>query len=92
MEIKELDIVILTESRITNHFETGESISLQPGQVGTVVMELGNNMFEVEFAGKDGIPYAMETLAADQLFVFHQEPLKVTSTYGQSFSPEVEVK
>jgi len=75
MEIKEFDIVILNESRITNHFETGEPIYLQPGQVGTVVMELGNNMFEVEFAGKDGIPYAMETLAVGQLLAFHQEPL-----------------
>ena len=77
MEIKELDIVVLTETLITKQFETGEAILLQQGQVGTVVMELGDNRFEVEFAGRDGIPYAMETLSAAQLFVLHQEPLPV---------------
>ncbi len=82
MQIKELDIVVLTETRITKHFETGEVILLQQGQVGTVVMELGNNMFEVEFAGRDGIPYAMETLALQQLIVLHQQPFVAQNETG----------
>jgi superfamily II DNA/RNA helicase len=77
MEIKELDIVILTEGRLTKHFETDEPIYLQPGQVGTVVMELSNQMFEVEFADQDGIPYAMETVPAKHLLIFHQKPVPV---------------
>ncbi|WP_212720091.1 MULTISPECIES: DUF4926 domain-containing protein [unclassified Synechocystis] len=56
MKIKDLDVVIFTESRITKHFEMGEPIYLQPGQVGTMVMEFSDRMFEVEFADQDGIP------------------------------------
>ena len=85
MEIKELDSVVLTETLITKHFETNEPILLQQGQVGTVVMELGKNMFEVEFADRDGIPYAMETLSANQLLVLHQEPLSTMPQAG--FTP-----
>nr|WP_223343196.1 DUF4926 domain-containing protein [Synechocystis sp. PCC 7339] len=48
---------------------------LQQGQVGTVVMELGKDMFEIEFSDREGIPYAMETLASNQLLVLHQEPI-----------------
>ncbi|MBE9194086.1 DUF4926 domain-containing protein [Synechocystis sp. LEGE 06083] len=75
MKIKDLDVVILTEGRITKNFETGEPIYLQPGQVGTVVMELDDQTFEVEFADQHGIPYAMETVPADQLLIFHQNPI-----------------
>lgn len=75
MKIKELDNVILTETLITKHFETNEPILLQQGQIGTVVMELGKNMFEVEFADGEGIPYAMETLSDQQLLVICNTPL-----------------
>jgi hypothetical protein len=75
MKIQELDNVILTETLITKHFKTDEPILLQQGQIGTVVMELGKNMFEVEFADSDGIPYAMETLSEKQLLVTYNSPL-----------------
>ncbi len=75
MKIQELDNVILTETLITKHFATDEPILLQQGQIGTVVMELGKNMFEVEFADREGIPYAMETLSEKQLLVTRNSPL-----------------
>jgi len=75
MKIQELDNVILTETLITKHFETDEPILLQQGQIGTVVMELGKNMFEVEFADREGISYAMETLSEKQLLVTRNSPL-----------------
>jgi hypothetical protein len=75
MKLQALEIVILTETYPTKHFETGEPIILQQGQVGTIVMELGEGVFEVEFADQEGIPYTIETLSAKQLRVLHHEPL-----------------
>nr|WP_293102146.1 DUF4926 domain-containing protein [Okeania sp. SIO2F4] len=45
--LKELDIVALTEDRQAKHFETEKPITLYKGQVGTIVMEYDNNVFEV---------------------------------------------
>ncbi|WP_293166232.1 hypothetical protein [Okeania sp. SIO2C9] len=38
-EFQELDIAALTEDRQKTHFETGKSIILYRGQVGTIVGE-----------------------------------------------------
>ena len=75
VQIKELDIVALTENITAKQFETGEPLHLQQGQVGTVVIELGDNYFEVEFADRDGIPYAIEALTNRQLLVLHHQPI-----------------
>lgn len=72
-KIKELDIVALTENIETTHYETGEPIILYKGQIGTVVMEFDGNVFEVEFANKDGTTYAMETLQNEKLMLLHYE-------------------
>lgn len=37
------------------------------GQLGTIVMCLAQNVFEVEFAGEDGVAIAILTLEASQL-------------------------
>lgn len=74
-KLKDLDIIALTEDIFTNHFETGEPITLYKGQVGTIVMDYDGQAFEVEFANNDGTTYAMETLLANQFMQLHYELL-----------------
>ncbi|WP_202219289.1 DUF4926 domain-containing protein [Okeania sp. KiyG1] len=78
-QLQELDIVALTEDRQTTHFETGEPITLYKGQVGTIVMEYDNNVFEVDFSDNDGRTYAMETLPGDRLIQLHYELVEVVA-------------
>ena len=73
---KELALVALTEDRQTNHFETGEPITLYKGQVGTIVMEYDGKVFEVDFSNNNGTSYAMETIPANQLMILHYELVK----------------
>ncbi|MEB3341091.1 DUF4926 domain-containing protein [Okeania sp.] len=47
---KELDIVALTQDRQTTQFEKEASIILFKRQVGTIVMEYDDQVFEVEFS------------------------------------------
>ncbi|MGK7946866.1 MAG: DUF4926 domain-containing protein [Microcystaceae cyanobacterium] len=72
-KFQDLDIVALTEDRQTTHFETGETITLYKGQVGTIVMEYDGQVFEVEFSNNDGTTYAMETIPTHQLMLLHYE-------------------
>ena len=46
---------------------------LRRGQVGTVVEELGQEIFEVEFSDNDGRAYATAALRAEQLLILHHE-------------------
>ncbi len=78
-QLQELDIVALTEDRQTTHFETGEPITLYKGQVGTIVMEYDNNVFEVDFSDNDGTTYAMETIPGDRLIRLHYELVEVVA-------------
>ena len=78
-KLQELDIVALTEDRQTTHFETGEPITLYKGQVGTIVMEYDNNVFEVDFSDNDGTTYAMETIPGDRLIRLHYELVEVVA-------------
>ena len=50
------------------------ALLLRRGQVGTVVMAYDGTAFEVEFAGKDGRPYALLPIAGKKLIVLHEEP------------------
>ena len=65
--IKLLDVVALT----VNLPERG----LVRGQVGTVVEELAQEVFEVEFSDNDGRTYTSLPLKADQLMVLHHDPV-----------------
>jgi hypothetical protein len=58
-----LDVIALLEDRP----EEG----LYRGQVGTVVEQFKNDMFEVEFSDDEGQTYAVLTLPAHQLMVLH---------------------
>ena len=64
-----LDVVALTEDLPDR--------GLRRGQVGTVVEELGPDVFEVEFCDNRGRTYAMSALRADQMIVLHYQPVKV---------------
>ncbi|MGB0561216.1 MAG: DUF4926 domain-containing protein [Spirulinaceae cyanobacterium] len=73
---QDLDLVALTKDHPTTHFETGQPIHLPKGQVGTVVMEYGDEAVEVEFVNNDGITFAMETLSLDAVMLLHYELLQ----------------
>ena len=62
-EIKDLDVVALLDDI--------PSEGLIRGEVGTVVMDLADDHFLVEFSNRHGETYAMPTVHADQLLVLH---------------------
>ncbi len=45
------------------------------GQVGTVVEELAEGVFEIEFSDDSGKTYAMLPLKKDQILVLHHAPV-----------------
>lgn len=45
------------------------------GQVGTVVEQLDNGMFEVEFSDDEGRTYAELAIGSDVLLVLHHRPV-----------------
>jgi len=47
--------------------------NLLMGQVGTIVENLADNVFEVEFANNKGETIAMASVAADNLLLLHYE-------------------
>lgn len=71
-QMKDLDVVALTESFLATHYETGKPITLQRGQVGTVVMTFDGTVFEVEFSHK-GAAFAIETIPAEKLLLLRHE-------------------
>ena len=50
---------------------------LRRGQVGTVVEQLGPDVFELEFSDNQGRTYATAALRPDQMIVLHYRPIKV---------------
>jgi hypothetical protein len=68
------DVVVLLEDTRTKHFETGQPLMLRRGPVGTVVMTYNGSVFEVEFAGRDGRPYALLSVAAEKLMLLKDTP------------------
>ena len=64
-----LDVVALTE-------DLGEK-GLRRGQVGTVVEQLADSVYEVEFSDDHGRAYALVPLRAEQMMVLHYQPLRV---------------
>ena len=65
MKIKVLDVVALL------HDQPDKKIL--KGQVGTVVEQLDENVFEVEFVNTKGETIALEEIHADNLFLLHFE-------------------
>ncbi len=58
-EIKVLDVVALVEDLASE--------DLRRGEVGTVVEEWKDGVFEVEFSGNSGKPYAFAALRPEQI-------------------------
>ena len=48
---------------------------LRRGQVGTIVEQLGEGVFEVEFSDNNGHTYATLGVKAENLLVLHYEPI-----------------
>jgi hypothetical protein len=69
------DVVALLDDVTAKHFETGQPLLLRRGQIGTVVMTYDGSAFDVEFAGRDGRPYALLPVPAGKLIVLHESPL-----------------
>ena len=68
-QIKLLDVVAL----LADLPERG----LVQGQVGTVVEELADGVFEVEFCDDQGKTYAQCALKVEQLMVLYYQPQRV---------------
>lgn len=68
-QIKLLDVVAL----LTDLSDRG----LVQGQVGTVVEELADGVFEVEFCDDQGKTYAQCALKVEQLMVLYYQPQRV---------------
>jgi hypothetical protein len=68
------DMVVLLEDMQTKHFETGQPLMLRRGQVGAVVMTYDGSAFEVEFAGRDGRPYALLPVPTARLMLLRDTP------------------
>ena len=65
--MKLLDVVALTRDL--------PSTTLRKGQVGTLVEQLGADVFEVEFANLKGETYASLAISANDLMVLHHAPV-----------------
>jgi hypothetical protein len=73
------DVVALVEDISTTHFLTHQPLQLRRGQVGTVVMLLNSNRFQVEFSDGHGRAYAMLPLGGEQLMVLRDQPEAVSA-------------
>lgn len=73
-EIQMHDLVALTEDVAVTHFVTQRPLQLRRGQVGTVVMKLDENHFQVEFSDREGRAYAMLPLSSNQLMILREQP------------------
>jgi len=73
-EIRMHDVVALLEDVPTQHFETGQPLTLRRGEVGTVVMTYDGSAVEVEFSADDGCAYAILTIPVDKLLILHNPP------------------
>jgi hypothetical protein len=67
-QVRPLEVVALTEDIPAR--------GLYRGQVGTVVEELGEGVYEVEFSDDHGRTYAMLALREDQLMVLRYKPVQ----------------
>ena len=73
-ELQMHDVVALLEDLPTKHFETGQSLKLRRGQIGTVVMTYDDDSVEVEFSGQDGRAFAIVPVKTRNLMVLQSEP------------------
>jgi hypothetical protein len=68
------DVVALMEDVAATHFLTHRPLQLRRGQLGTVVLLLDNDYFQVEFSDRDGRAYAVLPLSGSQLMALREQP------------------
>lgn len=68
------DVVALLEDLHVEHFETRQPLVLRRGQIGTIVMTFDAQSYEVEFAGRDGRPYAVVPITTEKLMLLRDSP------------------
>jgi len=73
-EIKEYDLVALTEDAIATHKITHQQILLRRGQMGTVLMSFDHKTFLIDFTDSRGNTFAMETIEPIKLLRLINEP------------------
>ena len=73
--IQEYDLVIIDRDIPATHKETNQPILLRKGQVGTVLMDFDGEAYLIDFADQEGITYAMETVAAENLIALLYKPI-----------------
>jgi Domain of unknown function (DUF4926) len=76
-QIQEYDLVVLTEDIQVIHKQTLKQILLRRGQVGTVLMDFDQQAFLIDFADQNGVTYAMETVAKEQLIPLIYQPIEL---------------
>jgi hypothetical protein len=74
VELTDHDLVALLEDTSAKHFQTGEPLLLRRGQIGTVVMVYADGALEVEFADRQGRPYALVSMSRDRLMQLRDAP------------------
>lgn len=74
MNLQLHDVVALLEDTRTEHFETGDSLLLRRGQIGTIVMSYDDGAREVEFSDRDGRAFALLSLSPSKLMVLYDSP------------------
>ncbi len=79
-KIQEYDLVVLTEDTEAIHKQTYRKILLRRGQVGTVLMDFEQEAFLIDFADQEGVTYAMETIAKEQLIPLLYNPFEVLAS------------
>jgi hypothetical protein len=73
-ELLEHDLVALLEDLPARHFQTRQPLRLRRGQIGTVVMMYADGALEVEFADRDGRPYALVSVPREKLMQLRDAP------------------
>jgi len=66
-KIEILDVVALIQDF--------DELGLVAGQVGTIVEQLEQNVFEVEFCNDSGRTFAQAAFSSDSLLVLHYNPI-----------------
>lgn len=79
MIFKEYDVVAIKSDLQAVHKENQQTILLQTGQVGTVVMNFNNEAYLIDFSDAQGMTYAIKTIPPAQLMLFHYEPKLVAA-------------
>jgi DNA helicase TIP49 (TBP-interacting protein) len=79
-EIQEYDLVVLIQDIQVVHKETLKKILLRRGQVGTVLMDFDQKAFLVDFADEEGVTYAMETIAQENLIPLIYQPVELLAS------------